>query len=260
MQSVRAGYVLNFGVVTIPVDLFSVIPSSKKGGTRLLCKEHTTPIKQVFQCPIDEELKPEIVKGFEVTKGNFAILPEEDTDSEEIPADTGINLVAVPTRDLNQATVPGSALYYLQPNEVAVKAWEILFRVVKSSKLTLIGQSALRKNSRKIFRLVLFNDYLAMQEIAFPEHVRSAPEVFHPKVEKALMDMAKTVLDAMTIGWDEFDAEDAGFAAFRERITGLTPVASQEKTPRGDNVVDLMDALKASVEATKQKARKRKGA
>lgn len=250
MQSVRSGFVLNFGLVTIPVDMYSVIPS-KKSERRTLCGEHKTPIKQAYVCPVDDKRinRDDTVKGVEVTKGNYAIIEEP----EEIPANDGIELVAVPTDDLRQATVTGSTMYYLSPSTTSLKAWEILFRIAKDKKRTLIGQTAIRVNSRKIYQLVIFNDFLVLQELVFPESIRPAPDIVHPAVEKALMAQAKEVLNATQIPWDVFDAEDEGLRRFRERLEGAVPVTTQAAPESGENVVDLMDALKASVKATKQK-------
>jgi DNA end-binding protein Ku len=210
-----------------------------------------TPIKQAYICPVDDARidRDNTVKGVEVTKGNYATIEEPD----EILADDGIELVAVPSTDLDQATVPGSTMYYLSPSTTSLKAWEILFRLAKDKKRTMIGQTAIRKNSRKMYRLVIFNDFLVLQELVFPEHIRQAPDIVHPTVEKKLMDEAKRVLNATEIPWDKFDADDEGLKRFRERLEGAVPVTSEAKPEDSGNVVDLMDALRQSVAATKKK-------
>ncbi len=208
------------------------------------------PINQVYICPVDDEQKPETVKGIEQGKGKF-ILPREEDSETCIEKDEGVSLVAVPTDELRRATVTTDKLYYLTPHKSeALETWEVLFRLAQDKKRTLIGQTALRKNSRKIYQLVVFNDYLTLQEIEFPEHIREAPEATHPKVSKALMAVAKQVLSAKTIDWAEFDASDEGLKRFRERIdSGETIVTDTTTGTTADNVVDLMAALKASVEA-----------
>lgn len=251
MQSVRSGFVLNFGLVTIPVDMYSVIPS-KKSGARILCKEHQVPIQQAIWCPTEDKRinREDTVKGVETTKGKFALIEAP----EEVPADDGIELVAVPTEDLEQATVTGSTMYYLAPTPLSLQAWEVLYRIAADKKRTMIGQTAIRKNSRKIYRVTRFNDFLVLQEVVFPEHIRTAPEVEHPTVPKDMMAMAKDVLEAKSISWESFDAEDEGLKRFRERLEGAVPVTPEgQPAHAGENVVDLMDALKASVAATKKK-------
>lgn len=249
-NSVRSGFALNLGLVSLPVDLYSVIPSKKKGDTRTLCKEHMQPINQVYICPVDAKQKPETVKGVEQGKGKY-ILPREEDSESSIERDEGVNLVAVPTDELRKATVTTDKLYYLTPHKSeSVETWEVLFRLAQDKKRTLIGQAALRKNSRKIYQLIVFSDYLTLQEIEFPEHIREAPEIEHPKVSKALMGLAKQVLTAKTIDWAEFDADDEGLRRFRDRIEGGKTIVIDTATGAStDNVVDLMAALKASVEA-----------
>lgn len=243
MQSVRSGFVLNFGLVSTPVDLYSVIPSKKKSSTKTLCEKHKVPIKQVYRCPVDEVLQPITIKGIEVTKGKFVILEEV----EDIEADNEIDFVVVPTSGLETSTVTGEGFYYLSPIGNS-KPWEVLYRVTKDKKRTLIGQTALRKNSRKIYKLVIFNDYLALQELIFPEHIRQAPEIEHPKLEKGLLAMAKKVADQMEIEWDKFDSIDDGLKRFQALIKGATPVVNEDQpADSGAEVIDLFAALEASL-------------
>lgn len=252
MNAYRSGFQLTIGLMSVPVNLYSVIPSSKGKERHTLCAEHKVRIKQAYQCPEDGELNPATVKAVEVTKGTYVI--PEVTEPEEIPASKGIDLVAVPTNDLEKATIPTNSLYYLHPNPTAQKAWEVLYRLAQNSKLTLLGQAALRANSQKIYRLIVFNDYLVMQALEFPEHIREAPDKESVTVEKVLMDQAKQLMEAITVPWVSVDTTDEGLQRFLaitdkgERVD-LRPTA----TPGGDPI-NLMDALKKSVEATKRKA------
>jgi DNA end-binding protein Ku len=245
---------LNLGLLSIPVNLYAVIPSNKGKERRTLCAKHKVPIRQAFLCPEDDELHPETVKAIEVSKGSYVIPDVEEP--EEIPADNGIQFMAVPTKDIEQATITTDKLYYLQPHATAVKAWEILYRLAGQSKLTLLGQAALKANSKKIYRLTVFNDYLVLQALEFPEHIREAPERQSVTVEKQLMDQAKQVLAAIEVPWDDVDTTDEGLRRFQaltekgERIQ----VGPQATDPKGGDPIDLMDALRQSVEATKRKA------
>lgn len=253
ISSYRSGFQLNLGLLSVPVSLYSVIPSSKGKERRTLCAEHKVPIRQAYICPEDDELGPETIKAIEVTKGNY-VIPEVE-EPEEIPADDGISFVAVPTEDLERATIATNMLYYLQPHTTGVKAWEILYRLASQNKLTMIGQCALKANSRKIYRLGVFNDYLVLQALEFPEHIREAPERDSVTIEKKLMDQAKAVLSAIEVPWEDVDVTDEGLRRFQalaekgERIN-LRPMTTDTK----GEPIDLMEALKQSVEATKRKA------
>ena len=249
MSAYRSGFQLNLGLMTVPVNLYSVIPSKKGNSTHTLCAEHKVRIKQVYQCPEGEELSPETVKAVEVTKGNY-VVPEVQ-DIPEIPAEDGIQIVAVPTDMVDATTVPTNTLYYLEPHQTAHKAWEILYRLAKDRKRTLLGQTTLRANSRKIYRLTVFNEYLVMQALEFPEHIREAPERSAVTVEKALMDQAKAVLDAIEVPWDTVDTSDEALRRFQEIAqTGEKVTTATTTEPSGDPI-DLMEALKQSVAATK---------
>lgn len=254
MQSVRKGFQLNLGLMTVPVDLFSVVPSDKGRNLRTLCAEHRVPINQVYRCPKDDAINPDTVKGYETTKNQFTIVNPQELDQPTFDADDGMDIVAIQTVDIDNHTVPGGMLYYAQPHLTAIKAWEILFRLTQDRARTLVGVTALRKNSRKLFRLSIFNDYLVLQELQFPEHVREAPERIKVAIEKKLMDQAKQVLTAIEVDWAKYDLADPMLVQFRELIShGETVTVRTEATTETTNVIDLMDALKASVEASKKR-------
>ncbi len=252
ISAYRSGFQLNLGLMTVPVNLYAVIPSKKRSSMHTLCAEHKVRIKQVYQCPEDEALNPDTVKAVEVSKGNYVIPEVQEVD--EIPAEDGIQIVAVPTDMVEQATITTDKLYYLEPHQTAQKAWEILFRLAKDSKRTLIGQTTLRAGTRKMYRLAVFNDYLVMQVLEFPEHIREAPERDSITIEKALMDQAKQVLNAIEIPWEDLDTTDEGLRRFLETSgTGEQVSTRMVEDKRGDPI-DLMEALRQSVEATKAKA------
>ncbi len=252
MSAYRSGFQLNLGLMTVPVNLYAVIPSKKRSSTHTLCAEHKVRIKQVYQCPEDEALSPDTVKAVEVSKGNYVIPEVQEVD--EIPAEDGIQIVAVPTNMVEQTTITTDKLYYLEPHRTAQKAWEILFRLAKDSKRTLIGQTTLRAGTRKMYRLAVFNDYLVMQALEFPEHIRDAPERDSVTVEKALMDQAKQVLNAIEIPWEDLDTTDEGLRRFLETSGTGEQVATRVVEDKQGDPMDLMEALKQSVEATKARA------
>jgi non-homologous end joining protein Ku len=253
IASYRSGFQLNLGLLSVPVSLYAVIPSSKGKERRTLCATHKVPIRQAYLCPEDEELNPETVKAIEVTKGNY-VIPEVE-EPEEIPADDGISFVAVPTEDMEHATIATDKLYYLQPHVTGVKAWEILYRLASQNKLTLIGQAALKANSRKIYRLTVFNDYLVLQALEFPEHIREAPDRDSVIIEKKLMDQAKQVLSAIEVPWEKVDVTDEGLRRFQALTeAGERIHVGPTTTDKQGEPIDLMEALKQSVEATKRKA------
>ncbi len=253
ISAYRSGFQLNLGLMTVPVNLYAVIPSKKGTAKHTLCAEHKVRIKQVYQCPEDEALNPDTVKGVEISKGNY-VIPEVQ-EAEEIPAEDGIQIVAVPTAMVDQATITTDKLYYLEPHRTAQKAWEILFRLAKDTKRTLIGQTTLRANSRKIYRLTVFNEYLVMQALEFPEHIRDAPERESITVEKALMDQAKQVLNAIEIPWEDLDKTDEGLRRFLETTETGEQVSTRVVEGKQGDPIDLMEALKQSIEATKERAK-----
>lgn len=248
MNSVRSGFNITMGLLTFPVKLYAVSPSESGKGLRTLCQKHEVPIKQAFVCPTDNELNPVTVKAFERTKDVFTL---PDTALEPIPKDSGIDLKAVSTADLEAHTIPGEQMYYLQAAGAALPAWEVIFRLAQLKDRTLIAQTALRDNGRKLYRVTTFHDTLALQEMRFPEKVRKPESVEHPTVGRDLLALAKQVLDTVTLSWDDLDTVDEGQRRFDEYVATGKVTAAPESSGAVGTPMDLMEALKQSVAKVK---------
>lgn len=260
MNSVRKGFVLSLGPISVATRLYSVIPSNKGSRNRLLCAQHKEPVKQKYVCSVDGKVLEydDIVKGVEVSSGTFKVYSE--TEAPEIEPADGFDFTPVPAADFHNACLPGSQLYYLQLDGIGAQAWELLYRLAQDSKRVLVAKGALRKNQPKLYRLTTFNDFLVLQEFVFPEDVRKAPERDPVTLGRDMLKVAKQFLDAAEVEWEKFDAADDRRVAFQEWLEAhsetVTVSEPTDDNVQESNVVDLMDALKKSVDATVKKAKK----
>ena len=153
----------------------------------------------------------DVIKGSETPTG-YLVVPQDDKPT--FSKDDTLQLVSVPMADLERETFPGAGMYYLSPTAGAgTDGWLVLHELAKDRKVGLVGQAALKTNAgRKIYQVTSFRDYLVLQELAFPEVIRDAPEA-------VVTDTAKTTLKELTklarqwvstaeIPWDKFDASD----------------------------------------------------
>jgi len=254
-QAVRRGFSLSLGPISVATRLYSVIPSKPNGDVHTICKEHKVRIKQQYFCPEDGEINPATVKGVEVTKGKYRIYEEEA--KPRIPADEGLTFTPVPAAEFHNACLPGKQIYYVELDGTGAQAWELLYRLAQDPKRVLVAKGALRENSPKLYRLTVFNDYLVLQEFVFPEHVRAAPAREAVTLSRDMLKVAKQFMDAAETEWSAFDASDdrrAIFEAWLEENAEDVQVTEAADTST-DNVMDLLSALRESVEgASKKKA------
>lgn len=254
--TVRKGFILSLGPITASTRLMSVTPSAKDE-VKTLCAKHKVPINQIYRCPEDEELSPETVKGLVLGNNSFQVYSPEE--APKFTADDGLTFTAVPAAMFEASCLPLDNNYYVAPEATGVMAWEVLYKLAQDPKRALITIGALRENSRKLYRLRTFNEYLVLTAYTFPEHVREAPDRPEVSVPRDMMTLAKKFLDTIEVDWAKYDATDQGRKAFRDFVAAQGVPVSTEPVPTEPNntsPIDLMDALRKSVEQTKTKTAK----
>ncbi len=260
MGSYRKGLTLSLGsIVQTQVDLQAIIPA-KRSGLRLLCPEHHIPLKQQYRCYNDEEghVVTEAVKGAQVPEG-WKIVQEGDRPQHL--ATKGLELIPVPAKDLDSQTVLGSGFYYCQPSStIGLESWAVFQRILSKGKVALIARGALRQGAEKIWRLTVFRDYLALQELVFPEEIRSTPEQVDVKVSRPVQQLVDQFVDQLLVDWDKFDSKDHNKEEIQKwldagelvEVDTNLPVAGDLQTQVA-KVIDLQAALKEAVDKAKAK-------
>ncbi len=266
MQTMFKG-AISFGLVNIPIKMFTAT-EEKDVRFRSLHKKCHTPIKYKKTCPIcNEEVSPDdIVKGFEYEPGKFVIVTDEDleTAKTEVQART-IEIVDF----VNLAEIDPiyyEKTYYLAPQpEVAssAKAYALLRDAMNESGRIAIAKITIR-NKQTLCVLRVYNNVMALETIFYPDEIRPVSEVpalpGEVKADEREMDIAKQLIDNLTAKFDASKYTDE----YREALRGIIEakiagreVVAQPEAPES-NVIDLMEALKASIEKTqKEKAPKK---
>jgi DNA end-binding protein Ku len=250
---------ITFGLVSIPVGLaLATKPAARQSDVsfRMLHAECRTPIRQKRWCPThDREVGPdEIVKGWEVAKGEFVVVEEADLEAIERNDDS---------RSIEIARfVPGDAVdpiwfdrtYFLTPSTTAAqrKPYALLLEAMKETNTAALGRFILR--GQEYFCLIRSRgDALALETLFLAEDVRSQAEieeaVEEADVRDAELDLARQVIESLV---DDFEPEllESGYrrdlrAMLEAKLAGeeITRPEPQPETP----VVDLMEALRRSV-------------
>lgn len=261
---------ISFGLVNIPVKLYKATASTsgKQISFHQIHKSCGTRIKQVRWCPKDEVEVPwdEVAKGYEVEKGKYvevsddeldALLPEEDYATVAIES-----FVALEDVD----PIYYDRAYYVAPDS-SPKAYALLHEALESSGKVAVARVLLRTRSHLALVRVL-EDHLLLEtmyfeaEIVDPAEVPGVPKGKTAQVDRKQIEVAHQLIDSMTIDWqperykDEYTAKVK--KVIEQKIEGGEVVESPAAAAGegGGQVVDLLEALKRSVDATKGRGKK----
>jgi DNA end-binding protein Ku len=254
---------LSFGLVTIPVGLApATTPKARASDVsfRTLHRECKTPIKQKRWCPVhDREVSAdELVKGWEVSKGQFVIV--EDADLEAIEQrDTSRAIEISRFVPLDQVDpMFFDRTYFLSPANAAAqrRPYVLLLNAMKETGMAAIGRMVIRGNEN--FCLIRAKgDALVLETLFLAEDVRSQAEIDEAveeiDVKEPELELARQLIDGLVGDFDpsEFQSEyRRDLRALLEAKLKGEEIAMPEPVTEAP-VVDLMEALKRSVAATK---------
>ena len=206
---------LSFGLVTIPVGLApATAPKARASDVtfRTLHRECQTPIKQKRWCPVHEREVPndELVKGWEVSKGQFVIV--EDADLEAIAQRDTSRAIEI-SRFVPLAEVDPlffDRTYFLAPSnaEAQRKPYVLLLNAMKETGMAAIGRMVIRGNEN--FVLVRpKGDALVLETLFLAEDVRSQAEIDEAVegigVSEPELDLARQLIDSLVGEWEPDD-------------------------------------------------------
>jgi DNA end-binding protein Ku len=250
---------ISFGLVSIPVNLYTATESHDVR-FHLLHKKDGVRLQNIRWCPKDEKAVPwdEVVRGFEYTKGRY--IPISDEDLDHLPVKT-VHTVDVSDFVRLEEVDPiyFDKAYYLAPEEQGIKAFALLRQALQQTGRAAVAKVAIRdKESLCLVRP--YQDVLSMETMFYANEIRSTGGLAADtaKVSPKELQMAVSLIENLS---DSFDAEryqDDYQAALKQVIDAKVEGAPLPEAPaaRGEKVVDLMEALRASVEATKNRSAK----
>ena len=250
---------LSFGLVTIPVGLYTATEDKSPHFNQLRKSDHSRiGYKRVAKADDEEVAYDDIVKGYEYEKDRYVVFEPEELDALKPKSSRVIDIEEfVPLEEIDP--IYFDKPYYLAPEETGAKAYGLLAKAMEESKRVAICRITMRdKEHLAVLRMV--DGLLVMSTMLWPDEVREfslsdvgIDEVPEPREQE--VQMALTLIENYT---GEFDP-DKYTDTYREKVLEAVEakvegqeitVAPEEEEPTG--VVDLMAALKASVEASKK--------
>jgi DNA end-binding protein Ku len=249
---------ISFGLVTIPVGLYSATESKRPSFRQLRESDHSRiRYKKVAEADGEEVPNDQIVKGYEVDKERYVVFTSEELQ-EIMKGLTGgiVDVVQFVDRSEIDAIYFRSS-YYLAPEKSGVKAYRILLAGLEQKGMVGIAKVAIRE--REYLATIRAEEgVIILETMYWPDEIREPLfEELDQEIEirKEEMQMATMIIDNLAGTFDPSvwhdESREAVEAAAAKKIEGEEIVAPD--IPEATGVVDLMEALKASVEATKAK-------
>jgi DNA end-binding protein Ku len=258
-----ASLTISFGMVSIPVKLFSATEASRAISFNLLHKACGSRLKQQYICAKEDVVvsREEMAKGYEFAKEQYVMFsPEELKALEETGTHTAEITEFVPLKTVDP--VYFDKAYYLGPDKGGAKPYALLARALRESGRCALGRWAARGKQyivmiRPVEDLV---EGLVMQQLLYAGEVRPMREIDIPKtdVKPAELKLAQQLIEQQTS--EKFDPAQYTDevrtrieAAVQKKVEGQE-ITMTEQPDTGAQVIDLMEALRASLE--KKPARK----
>lgn len=246
---------ISFGLVHVPVKMFSAT-EDKDISMKYIHKACGTPLSYVRTCQHCEQAVEweQIVRGYEYDPGRFVLFEKDELDSlseanKEIKILDFVNLSEIDPIYFQKT-------YYLAPGETGSNAYSLLLEAMRQSGKIGVAKVSIRSKS-SLAAIRVIEDCIAMETIFYPDEVRAISQVpnlpENPAVNEKELTMAKMLIEQLSTPFEPAKYTDD----YREKLWSMIQhkIAGEEvkiapEAPK-TNVIDLMAALQASLEAVK---------
>jgi DNA end-binding protein Ku len=253
---------ISFGLVTIPVGLFSAVAAQELAFHLLDSRDFSAVHNKRVNENTGEEVPWEaIVKGHQLEDGRWVALTDDDFAAANVKATRTIDVLGAVCED-DIAVGFFDTPYFLTPEPQGAKAYALLREALRRAGRVAIGQIVIRSRQR-LCALVPQGDALALEVLRYPYELRDASGLDLPGsdlealgVTEAESALATQLVATIETGWDPTRYRDTYhddlLALIARKAKGETIAAPEPSTPVGGEVVDIMDLLKRSVEEARR--------
>lgn len=249
-----------FGLVSLPVKLFSTTESSRRISFNLMSPEgNRVRQKYVDSETGDEVERSEMKKGYEFAKGQYVLFEPDELKQIEAPKGDSIEITEfVPREAVNP--IYYDRTYYLGPDKGGARAYRLLSRALRDEDMVAIGKYATRGKQYLVMIRPESEDGLAMEQLHYAEEIRAFDEVpvdeadvkdAELKLAKQLIEQAASKTFDPTAYTDEVREKILELIEAKVEGEEITVAAAPEDAE--PKIIDLMEALKASLEDEERK-------
>jgi len=263
MRAIWKGHI-QFSLVTIPVRIYNAIETGATISFNLLSKDGHNPVGYEKKDKVTGQTlgSQDIVKGYQYEPGQYVIIDDEDFAKVKLKSEKVIVIDGFVDATEVAPSLYESAYFIGPDGDVAAKTYGLLAETLKQTGKVAVGKVVLRDRETPLL-LSPQEGGIMMYKLRYPEEVRSmreVPNLIDVKVDKDQIKLAKTLVDSMTTKFANIEMKDHYSDALKNiidaKVAGKEVVSIVEEVPK---VVDIMSALKASIDAAKKPMEKAKG-
>lgn len=244
---------ISFGLVSVPVNLFSSSESAAAISFNMIHTKCGSRLKQQYICSKEGSVveKDEICKGYEFAKDQYVLFSAEEIKALDEKATNAIDIAEfVPLAAVDRIYL--EKVYYLGPGKGGERAYRLLVAALEATGRAALGQYSARGKQHLVLVRPM-GDILVMEQLHYHAELRSAAEVPRPDVpvKDAELALARQLIEQGSV--EEFRPEsyrdqvrERVLEEIQRKVDGQEITASAPEAPQ-TRVIDLMDALKASL-------------
>lgn len=245
---------ISFGLVSVPVNVYSSSESKAAISFNLLHRKCGTKLKQQYTCPKDSEIVPrdEMAKGYQFAKDQYVIFTAEELKALDEKATNTIDINEfVPLAKVDRVYL--EKVYYLGPDKGGDRAYRLLAKALGETGRAALGQYAARGQQHLVLLRPMEDGLIVMEQLHYQDELKPVQEVPRGEGEVKPMELtlAKQLIDAGST--DEFHPEkyrdlvrDRVMEAIQKKVEGQE-ITAEPTQDGGGKIIDLMEALKASL-------------
>jgi DNA end-binding protein Ku len=245
---------ISFGLVTIPIKLYSTGEAAAGIHFNMVHRECGTPVKQRYYCPTDDRLveKEEIAKGYEYAKGQYVLFNDDELKALNPEPTNAVEITEfVPAETVDPVWYDRS--YYIGPDKAGARPYRLLAAAMRDTGRAALARYAARGKNYLVLVRPFGEDGLVLQQLRYSDEVRAFSEVplGEGDVKPAELTLALQLIDQ--ISSDQFkpnsyrdEVREQTRALIDQKIAGQEIKAPPQEAPKAQ-IIDLMEALKASL-------------
>ncbi|MBO9498069.1 MAG: Ku protein [Novosphingobium sp.] len=259
---------IRLALVSIPVEIYPAAKSGASISFRQIHEPTGKPIRYEKVVPgVGPVDRDEILKGYEISKGNYVLLDDEEIEHAKIESRKTLELVQFVDTDEIDPLYYEKPYYVVPADDLAEEAYIVLREALRKARKIALGQLSVR-GTEKLVALKPCGKGLLLETLRYADEVRAGQGYFKAipstKPDADLLDLATTLIDKKTAPFDAGEFHDRYVDALKKLVArkakakGKKVIEDVEEpaSAKGGNVIDLMAALKKSVGAEKAPARK----
>ncbi|MCT2559432.1 Ku protein [Tsuneonella sp. YG55] len=259
---------IRLALVSIPVEVYS---ATKSGASISFRQIHEPSGKRINYEKVVQGIGPvdrdEIVKGYEISKGNYVLLEDDEIEAVKIESKRTLELVQFVDQGEIDVFYFEKPFYVVPQDELAEEAFVVLREALRKTNKVALGQLALR-GREYLVSLKPCGKGIVMETLRYEDEVRRAQSYFKDipdaKPEKEMLELAEALIEKKTASFDPGEFHDRYVEALHKLIEKKSKAKGKKiledveepSASGGSNVIDLMAALKKSVKEDKPAAKK----